>query len=221
MEFTKISNRMIWLFREQRSGSTYFTHALSAHLDRLHNFIDKGEDVDIKEIYNIFSDSNEHNKIIYSTHNFGFLSLIAQYSNNPIIFRTTRKDKTEQVISLYLAEFKLRKWHFSNEEEFYKLNVKPFKINFTEIDFYLDRFWKSYTIWEQLSSFFENYTIFYEDRENFECPYFTTKNWNFFDKEIYPRIPSPFSKKDLILNYDEANHYICNKWNNFICNFKL
>ena len=90
-------NNIIWVFREHRSGSTWFIKKIAYLLKRPDNFLEMPE-----KLFLARKQTNQDSKEILNTHNFVALKSLKNYTN-PIVIRVSRKNKTEQFISEYIC----------------------------------------------------------------------------------------------------------------------
>ena len=89
-----MNNNLIWVFREPRSGSSWVSNALmkklNKHLYHYDTHVDRNTEFDPLS----FNDNN----MLYSTHLFHLLPQLKVI--DPYIIRTTRRNKTEQCLSM-------------------------------------------------------------------------------------------------------------------------
>lgn len=217
----EINNKLIWLFREPRTGGTWISSVMSKKLNRtpVWAFTDTNNNSEFTSP--ITSDS------LISTHNFIYgLPALKNYKDQ-IVIRTTRRNKTDILVSKYASRIMRdnspgiikNNIHTKIQMDHYLNNVlpiiKPSIIEQKEIDSFIglqkefDRVWKTY------SPQYENETIYYED---------VVTGWSSSilpitlsmtgDEDRKYRAPSkiPYDKRELILNYDEVDSILKNEF---------
>ena len=94
-------NRIVWLFREPRSGSTWFSLYLAYRLGRRWHMVDDKTLYEQESPEFFQKPKDEH--LVLSTHSFELLSSMKNY-NNPILIRCYRKNVFEQFLSTIVME---------------------------------------------------------------------------------------------------------------------
>lgn len=198
--------RRVWVFRDRRSGSTAFTHVIANALGLRYEFI------------NSFDEYQADPQALYNTHSFDILGNL-KVSDNPLILRCTRKDKTEQVLSSYIARvgevlYKKQMLQIftgaTNTEElleFSELYSRTFAPSIGAIDKELRDIKKWDNIWNEFTSRFDNQTFYYEDiTDTFDIPNLGMYNISVTRDNYTKKLP--YNKRDIITNYDAVKEYI-------------
>ena len=94
-------NRIVWLFREPRSGSTWFSFYLANKLARRWHMTDDKALYE-QENTELFQKPKDE-RLVLSTHSFEFLASMKNY-DNPILIRCHRKNIFEQFLSTVVME---------------------------------------------------------------------------------------------------------------------
>ena len=209
--------RIIWLFREPRSGSTWLTRKLVELTGRDHVFIEQSMmqltmDRRLADFRNRVQSDRDFDCIL-STHHFMFLECIENYTN-PVLIRTARKDVTEQFISHFLAE--LTEWRHPNLHP--EGNVDDIVNLFAEIgtghivprrkvENYMRQKKEWDRLWDQYAASYENCTVYYEDMSSsFDLPLINLTGLQM--KEVDTTMPMPYNKREIIRNYDQIDRWI-------------
>lgn len=213
-------NRIVWLFREPRSGSTWLTRKLPELMDREHVFIEKSmTQLDMSERLEAFSQRAQCEQdfdSILSTHHFMFLEYMTHY-DNPVLVRTVRGNVTEQCISHVLAE--MTQWRHPNLHP--ESNIAAITDSFNDIGGHIiprskvegyirqKKTWDR--LWNEYSQAYENCTVSYEDMiAGFDLPLLGLSGLQM--KEVDSTMPLPYNKREIILNYDQVDRWIKELW---------
>lgn len=177
----ELTNRVIWLFREPRSGSTWFRYKLLKVLNREYRPLSFPSNYPerVKELLKNYGKQNDQfttvtqffkNRnqelddinCILDTHHFSALLSINNYTN-PILIRIARKNRTEQFISGYLRKINNILPVFTDEDlnNFPKLE----HINIPEDLAYkwVDKIKNDESLWNAHALPYENETVYYEN----------------------------------------------------------
>lgn len=209
--------KIIWLFREPRSGSTWITRKLSELTGREHIFIERSMthltmDRRLEEFGHRTQSDQDYNSIL-STHHFTFLEYMKNYTA-PVLIRTARKNVTEQFISHFLAE--LTQWRHPNLHP--EGNVSAITNSFAEVgtghivprqkvENYLRQKREWNRLWNQYAPAYEHCTVYYEDMtEQFDLPLIDLEGLQM--KEVDTTMPMPYNKREIIRNYDQIDRWI-------------
>lgn len=209
--------RIIWLFREPRSGSTWITRKLAELTGREHVFIEQSMtqltmDQRLADFGNRVQVDRDFDCIL-STHHFMFLEHMKNYTD-PILIRTARKDVTEQFISHFLAG--LTNWRHpnlhpeSNADAIVKLfaevgtgHIVPRQ----RVEKYIQQKKKWDQLWNQHATDYQNCTVYYEDMMSvFDLPLIEVHGLQM--KEVDSTMPMPYNKQEIIRNYDQISKWI-------------
>ena len=213
----------IWIFREPRSGSTWFSNHVTTSLRRTHCFLDRNRLGFSMEHELSFSQENFRNTInqhdidntVFTTHFFSALTLMNEF-DNPILIRCARKDKAEQFMSHMLVKYSPT--HFTNitndenlnktKESFQELSKIETVVPKKEVDDYMRMVSSWNTLWDQYASTHQNYTIYYEDLCNFgiDIPEIGLYNCKIDSSGLTSQLPD--YKTKVFLNYDMIQKWI-------------
>jgi LPS sulfotransferase NodH len=211
------AQKIIWLFREPRSGSTWLTRKLSELTNREHVFIEKSMlhmtlDKRLSEFAQRKQQDQDFNSVL-STHHFTFLEHIGHYTN-PLLIRTVRKNTTEQFISHCLA--KMTQWRHPNlhpESNLAVINDSLKQLGTghiiprRQVENYVQQKKTWDQQWNEYASMYENCTISYEDMiAGFDLPQLALYDLQM--KEVDSTMPMPYNKQEIILNYDQIDRWI-------------
>lgn len=203
-----IENRIVWLFREPRSGSTSSAGVIARKLNRKLFWIDS-----LPEYYRkipIFSQKENDHEFIFDTHFFPGLTSMKNYTD-PILIRISRRDVVEQCLSFLACE--LMDWKFFNMthslsdsrnifEEFTKTKVELKK---DRVDFFARHRMKQNKYWDEVGTNYEHQVIYYEDMDKpVDIPILGLYNLNMLTETI----KLPDYKKDVFTNYDQVKEWL-------------
>lgn len=165
----------IWLIRETRSGSTWFTHHVMKTLGYQHCFVDRqfagpSPDNSILE----FDESAVLSKLtkfdpintVYSTHFFTMLRVMDKFED-PILIRCSRRNKAEQFLSHCLASS--TNYGFTNivtEQDYLRfdeLTETEMLIPKKDVREYMRISQRNENIWNECAARYKNFTVYYED----------------------------------------------------------
>jgi hypothetical protein len=225
-----MKNRIIWFFREQRSGSTWLLLELKRQLNRESFFIkarpsygkssasgmqfgaldrgvewDKAHSKTLSYLRTRPQEECDYSRILH-THLFESLENMGSYEN-PILLRQIRKNKTEQLISVYVAEKFTRIMNVNTEEEVKKYpTIQPFSIPLRYVELFKNKHKKIFQLWNKYASHYENETITYEDLlEGIESKYFGYLKMN---QTCGNTLKLPYDKKELVTNYNQIENLL-------------
>ena len=207
----QLNGRIIWLFRQPRSGSTWFQYALKNRIGRKILFMNREYNIDGRV------QQPEDTELLLSTHNFNALERIHEFTN-PIIFCIDRKNHTEQFISNHIASHTKIFNVNSNNEVINFPFIKPFTIPLRYV-----RLWSEYkkyrdSLWNKYALNYENEVVYYEDllkgwnSKLISSLYFSMGDTTYTDST--PR-KLPYDKKDIILNYNTIDTMIKNEFGEY------
>jgi len=209
--------KIIWLFREPRSGSTWITRKLAELTAREHVFIEQTMscltmDKRLAVFGNRVQTDRDYDSIL-STHHFTFLEHMDKYTD-PVLIRTVRKDVTEQFISHFLAG--LTNWRYPNLHPEGNVNaiIDTFEqvgtghiIPRQQVESYIKQKKEWDRLWNQYATVYENCTVYYEDMVNgFNLPLLGLDGLQM--KEVDTTMPMPYNKREIIRNYDQVDCWI-------------
>lgn len=214
-------NRIIWLFRETRSGSSWLTSYLCTVLNKQSIFLEENYSnkklfEKIKILENIEQTISDYQSIIH-THVYEMTKMLHKY-DNPIVLRCSRKNKFEQFLSwcgikysnynFYNLQNNLTTEQMNEYKKFISKRIAVKKQDYTNWCRYeIDRINKFWPIAEK----FENYTIYYEDmlEGSANIPILNLYNIKSTNEGFIIRLPESY-KKDMFINYDEVKEWFNN-----------
>jgi hypothetical protein len=210
---------IVWIFREQRSGSTAFTNLVANRLNRAELFLDPRRN-DIEMIKNI----PYPERYVFSTHHSYDLTEIMNLHDKPVtLIRCARKDKIERCLSYLIIQYKnarerpetrsrsIRRTNLPFEYDSFIANIEPTTFTKKEIYNYLqdhaalDQYWKNCTV------LYQTCTVFYEDlctERGVDLPMLGLNSLNIInDDSATVKLPNDY-KKQVCLNYDMVVRWI-------------
>lgn len=157
---------IIWVFREQRSGSTAFVEKLAHLLGRQNVMVEANNPID-----NVINLENPQD-YLFSTHQFDLLEQVDQLYTEPVLLiRCTRKDKVEQCLSLLIVRWA----NFGRQEDQLQYNLKasdhenvfesasPTIFTKAAVANYFNQVATIDTFWNTYAQNHLNLTVYYED----------------------------------------------------------
>lgn len=218
----------IWVFAEERSGSTWTAITLSEIFNKEYNYIEwENEDITDSGWKNIVENDLKKYSLncVYHTHRYSILEVLHRLEVQPILLRTTRRDTYEQLLSYIFMERskdEFPDWwkipHLYREPEstfkerkkkFYEIVSKNSGITITkeEVEKYLKRKkWRD-ALWDTYSSNFERQTLFYEDLYNgVQISSVNLDDFGFNMGGIFVKLP--YDKKSTITNLEQIKDWI-------------
>ena len=180
----------IWVFSEERSGSSWLSRELARRIGKQHVGVDE------------FVENQEW---VHHTHKFKFLESIT----NPVVIRTSRKDQFQHFLSyslfIYGTANGWRHPHIScpkSVDGFRQLLRLP-KLSIAQagIEYWIDLKHQRNRLWEAYPG--EKQTVYYEDLfEGVSIPALGIMNIRFSDGGDFQKLP--YAKEDHIANIDEV-----------------
>lgn len=165
-----MNNKQIWVFKEGRSGSTWFCRTLAEKLNRptLHferyydlDYSDDGVETFRKNISNLKDSS-----ILYATHYLNLLSYSDLLDPDTLLIRTTRRNKADHCMSkLAWQMFPTKSKHnFTDEQKNTKgFYDKPVTILKQQVKKVMETLKKHDDFWNMYAKNFHNIIVPYED----------------------------------------------------------
>ena len=215
-------NRIIWLFRETRSGSTWLAGYLCSKLNRTSIFLEEDLpksmtlDDKIKRLSGRKQLESDRNVIIH-THIYELTKILHEY-DNPIVLRCSRKNKFEQFLSWCGIKYSNYKFYNLQKqqnifdtrlyEKFISKKIQITKQDYLEwCDYELDRIDKSWAFVKP----FENHTVYYEDMLDgtANIPNLDLYNIKMNNDGSILKLPENY-KKNMIINYNEIKEWFIN-----------
>lgn len=211
-----MKGRVIWVFREPRSGSSWFTSRLANTLDRQYYFFDdmlSKKMIDFNQRLEYFlhrkQEPDDVNKLLNTHHFFGLQSM-SNYTD-PILIRVTRKNKVEHFCSIWISRNIVGKFYnVHNEYELSKYpEIKPVEIPYKHVYQYIDKIKINEQLWNTYATGYENETVTYEQLlDNFSSTLLPIENWSMQVPQEGLSIKLPYNKKEVIINYSFIENII-------------
>lgn len=201
--------RIIWMFREPRSGSTTAMQVILKKLNRRYNFItfDNNDYINIPE----FQQQENDHEVILDTHFFPALLSMKNY-DNPFLIRISRKDTVEQCLSFIACQ--LMNWEFfnlkvtgkdDNRHVFEEFTKNKIEIKKDMVDFFARHRMRQNSYWEKIAPNHDHQVIYYEDmNEAVDIPKLGLYNLELLTETI----KLPDYKKELFTNYDSVKEWL-------------
>ena len=214
-------DKIIWIFREPRSGSTWFSQKLCRVLGRQFYFFDTMlRHYTVKEREEFYLNRQQEKddyKRILNTHNFFALKSLKNYYD-PIVFRVARKDKTEQFVSGYISQiYKHSYFNVTSEEDIKSLpQFERLIIPKSDIQNYIHQTKKIDNLWQTYCNEYKSQTFFYEDfTSEFDIPMLDVYKLKMTNNEVdNPTIKLPYNKTELVVNYKQVQLEILKAFDN-------
>lgn len=216
----KHENRIIWVFREPRSGSTWYTTKLCKELNRQFYFFDANFNIDYLERESYFlnrKQDKEDIKKILNTHHFFGLKALKNY-RDPIIIRVTRKNKTEQFLSEYLASYSATRFlNITDVKDMEKLpKIKNVVVPYSNVDKFIEMSSRNEELWKKYATEYEHETMYYEELLEGTNSNIFSLQFDMKDNEEGLTLKLPYKKEEIFLNYDKINNRIKDMLNNHV-----
>jgi hypothetical protein len=207
----------IWIFREPRSGSTWFSNYVVTTMNRTHCFIDRSSvgfaqytdnlEFAIEPFLNTVY-KYDPNNTVFTTHFFSALATMDRF-DDPIVIRCARKNKTEQFMSHCLAQS--TRYQFTNittdehqeknKQLFDWITQNPMLIPKKDLVEYMRISARNDDLWNRHASKFRNFTVYYEDlcETGVDIPPLNLYNCK-IEEGLTQKLPE--YKSRVFLNYD-------------------
>ncbi len=206
----------IWVFGEERSGSTWTSTTLAKILNKQCIYVEESKEHIEDSCWRAIVSSSIHfysRPNVYFTHRYTILESLKDLLTKPHIIRTTRKDTLSQMLSYFFLQHQKVKfpnwWNFphithnDNGNHFDDIlwNTKPILIEKSQVIEYYQKKQKRINLWNSISKYYDNDVIFYEDL-------FTGKRLENLDITLSFNIRGltiklPYEKDKLFSNYDQ------------------
>lgn len=213
-------NRIVWLFKEQRSGSSWLCHHICKTINLTYTLVeDEYQHLPrhdrIKNIVSRKQQDTDYGSLLH-THLFEGLMSLSKY-DNPIVIRCSRKNRFEQFLSWYAVKstnwkfFHLmrseEKSNFGERKVFDDLLKSKIVIPKSEYHEFMHRVVDTSDKFWNLASRYDNQVIYYEDmmEGSFDIPVLGMYN-NHMDEDTFIKNPDSY-KKDIFVNYDEVKDW--------------
>jgi hypothetical protein len=204
-----MNNKLIWILREPRSGSSWVCHSLTEKLNKpLHHYEAHLLRNGLNQSNNFDSTKFQDQNTLYSTHLFKLFPKLKEIE--PYVIRTTRRNKAEQCMSmLYWKYFPHSiKHYYVNEssnvymDNFNKSLENPATAHKKDIIDIMSKIKERDQIWEDNFQNFKTDVIVYEDLINqVHLPELNVKLS--FSEEINFSHKMPEYKTKAFKNYDQ------------------
>lgn len=198
-----VTNRKIWVFREARSGSLAFTNWLSRVVDKpMHSVESVDQMVD-------------DNSLLFHSHNFEMLRELKK-EENPIIFRCSRRDKAEQLLSRIAHDHTgLVNIHddTTNEELEYFNDVtqnQNVTVTVSQVLNFLQDFQEDDDLWNEYAPKFISQVVYYEDgADKIDLPGLGLYDFHYGygDDQWIRKLPDNY-KQSFYTNYDHVKELL-------------
>ena len=155
--------RIVWLFREPRSGGTCLSNHLAAKLNRVYGWVDP------RQVVELFQQPMDEHKLL-NTHRFGILQSMKNY-DNPILMRCYRKNIAEQFLSMvFIGGHQDPVYNITNDQERNQFDANLQRsmnskrmIKKEHLDSFVVMKTKFNKLWNDISVDYESYDVCYED----------------------------------------------------------
>lgn len=208
-----MTDKTIWLFKEQRSGSSILAETLCRELSLNYVFVENfyqhlPKTQRISRILKRTPEDTDTASLLH-THLFEATTVLSKYQN-PIVLRCSRKNKFEQFLSWLTVKesdwnfFHLTKDNILNQNQIFeelckrKIVVKKSDFDkFTLLHYSHEKFWK-------VAESYPNQVIYYEDIITGTIDIDILNLYNLkLNSNNYIKNPDTY-KKDIFVNYDEV-----------------
>jgi hypothetical protein len=211
--------RPLWVFAEERSGSSWLTDTLCILLHRNPEYVEMdNEEIDDEEwSATVARDPVKYSDVrcIFQTHRFAILKTVP---GAPVLLRTTRREQLEQVLSvLFLDRIK------RTSPEFWRLphvfrsrgparfrqvveSTAGDTVQEHEIEAYFERKRSRDALWNQYAQRHDTQTIFYEDLFHGVAVPVLGLWLNFPGPSQYVKLP--YDKRVLFSNYEQIVEWV-------------
>lgn len=228
--------KIIWFFKEPRSGSSWLSHALADKLSRPVVHVDK-QLFELKQEMGNINESLDslNNKLLsgtvlttsgsisyndtnwcYATHRFEVLASLGIYKDPILLIRSIRRNLTELILSRLAVDISgwrlvhMYKDPMKNALPNHTLNnliKNPVVVAKPDLMKYMLEIKQRDELWDAYSKNFENYTIVYEDlQEGVNLPIYEG-TIKFGDYDD-DIIKTPDYKRDMFSNYDQVVDWV-------------
>jgi hypothetical protein len=201
-----IMKKTIWIFREERSGSTALTNLIASRLGILNYFMDPNF---------IPPPASNDATALFDTHYFPYLENMSDY-DNPLLIRCTRKNRVEQYLSQLMVRWMKKTVYRTIPDDELLLNFRTdTKTKFEQLFFKVvptvitkrdlitvhTMFSEKQKLWEKHAKLYPNCTVYYEDLcEGIDIPLLGLTDCKLTDELVVQKLPD--YKERIFLNYD-------------------
>jgi hypothetical protein len=208
---------IVWIFREQRSGSTAFTSLVANQLNRIDKFVRYPEDIEL--VKNIPNPED----YVFSSHFYNFIEIMNLFDKPVTLIRCARKDKIERCMSYLIAKYKAKQtvndinpWNIIRNKDGmadYKTlmsKIEPTVFSKKEIYNYLQYCTEMNQYWESYAASYQNCTVFYEDLctdTGVDLPMLGLTSLSITNDDTIT-IKMPSYKEQICINYDMVSRWI-------------
>lgn len=213
-------NEIIWVLREQRSGGTWFVEKCCEVLKRESYFFEQTSEYNKLPMFrtkycflNRVQETKDSQRIL-NTHDFSAVESLHNYTN-PKIFRITRRDKTEQFLSLYLSNLTkkslnvVKYYNVYDKDTLDKLpKYNNLIVEKSAVIQFLDRQKIINDYWNSATSNFECELIYYEDLLQTHHSKLLNLSFNMQEESLNLPIKLPYNKREIFINYDKIDDLI-------------
>lgn len=205
-----MKNRQIWIFKEGRSGSTWFCNTLSKKIGRYSIHFEKHFNLKYhetgEETFKNYAGQLKDLGAIYATHYLHLLTYSSILDSDTFLIRTTRRNKADHCMSkLAYQMFPTKPKHNFVDKEKYNITTydyKPIVILKHQIKKSMEMLKKHEDYWNIYAKNFDNQIIAYEDLyEGVTIPHLDI-SIKFSDDETFMK-KLPYEKSKIFANYDQ------------------
>jgi hypothetical protein len=207
---------IIWIFREQRSGSTAFASLVASRLNKIHKFVRYPEDIEmVKSIPN-------PEDYVFSTHFYNFIEIMDVFDKPVTLIRCARRDRIERCLSYLIGKHRISKimkksnpWNIMRTDSpadytSFVDALEPTIFTKAEIYNYLQHCTEMNQYWESHAALYQNHTVFYEDLctdIGVDIPIIDLSSLNITgDDSVTIKMPS--YKEQICINHDMVSRWI-------------
>lgn len=214
----------IWVFAEERSGSTWFSTTLTLKFGLRYRYVEEDrEEIPDDEWAKIVDERpyDYPSGVVYQTHRFQILSSLHRLES-PTVFRTTRRDILKQFVSYIFME-RVKEEHpewwklphlYKEPRSSFEIRADKFlgmvgeydgiTISKKEADNYLQKKAIRDSLWNQYTGI---QTIYYEDLcSGVDIPALGLSGFGFESGGIFAKLP--YKPESLIKNLDNVRGWL-------------
>jgi hypothetical protein len=204
-----MNKRQLWIFKEGRSGSTWFCNALAQKINRKafhfeHYYGLEYSDDGVETFKSKVSDMKDPS-LMYATHYLHLLEYSDLLDPDSIFIRTTRRNKADHCMSKLAWRMfpSMPKHRYVNETNAdTEVKHKPVVILKQDVKKVMEFLKKHDDYWTTYSKKFDNFVVAYEDlNEGVTIPQLDI-NIKFSDNTISLK-KLPYEKSEVFANYDQ------------------
>lgn len=166
----------VWVFAEERSGSTWLTDTLALRLRRRHRYLEMDQEAvpDLEWAWRVRDNPYSYSALdaVFQTHRF---AVLASLPGKPIVLRTTRRDSFEHILSYFFLESTRQRypefWRlphlFADTDPAYFRHIvdssRGLTVTRPEVEAWFDKKRARDALWRQHAAAYDSQTVYYED----------------------------------------------------------